>query len=106
MALNSEQFKSCSVTGQEQLHGLVQHVMIHHIWQLMHNYHPTVCTLSQNSNAERLLLVRSVHHPGVLIILLCWPFCCAATSSTYPLVLSEGWNTNLDFLQAHPPPFR
>uniref|UniRef100_A0A383VYV1 Fatty acyl-CoA reductase n=1 Tax=Tetradesmus obliquus TaxID=3088 RepID=A0A383VYV1_TETOB len=30
----------------------------------------------------------------------------AATSSSYPLVLSEGWNTNLDFLQAHPPPFR
>jgi hypothetical protein len=30
----------------------------------------------------------------------------AATSSTYPLVLMEGWNYNLDFFDAHPPPFR
>ncbi|WIA40444.1 hypothetical protein OEZ86_013801 [Tetradesmus obliquus] len=30
----------------------------------------------------------------------------AATSSTYPLVLMEGWNYNLDFFEAHPPPFR
>jgi hypothetical protein len=30
----------------------------------------------------------------------------AATSSTYPLVLMEGWNYNLDFFDAHPAPFR
>lgn len=30
----------------------------------------------------------------------------AASSSTYPLVLMEGWNLMLDFLDAHPPPFR
>jgi hypothetical protein len=30
----------------------------------------------------------------------------AATSSTYPLVLMEGWNYMCDFLDAHPPPFR
>ncbi|KAF8055926.1 fatty acyl-CoA reductase [Scenedesmus sp. PABB004] len=30
----------------------------------------------------------------------------AATSSTYPLTLMEGWNYNLDFFDAHPQPFR
>lgn len=30
----------------------------------------------------------------------------AATSSTYPLVLMEGWNYMCDFLDAHAPPFR
>lgn len=30
----------------------------------------------------------------------------AATSSTYPLVLMESWNYMLEFLDAHPPPFR
>ena len=30
----------------------------------------------------------------------------AASSSTYPLTLMEGWNYNLDFFDAHPPPFR
>jgi hypothetical protein len=30
----------------------------------------------------------------------------AATSSTYPLMLMEGWNYNLDFFDAHPAPFR
>lgn len=30
----------------------------------------------------------------------------AATSSTYPLVLMESWNMMLEFLEAHPPPFR
>lgn len=30
----------------------------------------------------------------------------AATSSTYPLTLMEGWNYLLPFLEAHPPPFR
>lgn len=30
----------------------------------------------------------------------------AATSSTYPLVLMESWNYMLDFLEAHPAPFR
>jgi hypothetical protein len=29
----------------------------------------------------------------------------AATSSTYPLTLMEGWNYNLEFFAAHPPPF-
>jgi hypothetical protein len=30
----------------------------------------------------------------------------AATSSTYPITLMEGWNYLLPFLEAHPPPFR
>eukprot|EP00879_Flechtneria_rotunda_P002270 GHRR01002461.1.p1 GENE.GHRR01002461.1~~GHRR01002461.1.p1 ORF type:complete len:664 (+),score=233.63 GHRR01002461.1:802-2793(+) len=30
----------------------------------------------------------------------------AATSSTYPITLMEGWNLNLDFFYAHPPAFR
>jgi hypothetical protein len=30
----------------------------------------------------------------------------AATSTTYPITLMEGWNYLLDFIEAHPPPFR
>jgi hypothetical protein len=53
----------------------------------------TVC----ESDAQQL----RQQHGGVPLLVVH-----AATSSTYPLVLMEGWNYMCDFLDAHPPPFR
>lgn len=53
------------------------------------------------SAAHSLAGTQQLHHQRLPLLIVH-----AATSSSYPITLMEGWNYLLPFLEAHPPPFR